>query len=73
MGVHVRGCRCVQGWLPALYPCGVTTEEAKRQTLTRRSKPMFARLPNSSHDVPTIVQDMETVNKMGPMNSVGLL
>jgi hypothetical protein len=38
MGVHVRGCRGVQGRPPVLYPCGVTTEEAKLRSLARHSK-----------------------------------
>jgi hypothetical protein len=37
-GVRAKGHRCAQGWPPALYPCGVMTEEAKRRALIKHSK-----------------------------------
>jgi hypothetical protein len=66
----------VQGQPPALYPRGVTTEEAKRWALTDvgkgRSKHEFTCHPNSSHDVPSTSWDMTTVSKMGPKIAMGL-
>jgi hypothetical protein len=59
----------------ALYPCGVTTEEAKRRapanTLKRRSKHEFTRHPNSSHDTPSTSWDTTTISKMGPIIAEG--
>jgi hypothetical protein len=38
-----------------------------------RSKPMFTRLPNSSHNMPTIAHDTIVVSKTGPTIDMGLL
>jgi hypothetical protein len=77
MGGRARGHRFTQGRPPALYPHGVTTEEAKQQTLADVvkgcSKHEFTHHPNSSHDAPSTLKDMATVSKTGPTIVVGLL
>jgi hypothetical protein len=42
-------------------------------TIKGRSKPMFTRISNSSHDVPATVWDIAAVSKMNPMIVMGLL
>jgi hypothetical protein len=75
IGHRTRGFRFTQGWLPTLWPRGVTTEEVKRQAITGIvkwcSKHMFTCHPNSSHDTPATSCDTTTVFKMGPMIDVG--
>jgi hypothetical protein len=75
-GARTIGRRFMQGRLLALFPRGVTTEEAERPAhidiVKGRSKHKFTHHPNSSHDTPATPQDMVTISKMGPMIVVGL-